>query len=44
MPNGKVKRPANFFSRFFFGGAAGRQDGLALALVGGGKEKAPDIG
>ena len=45
MPNGKVKRPANFFP-IFFGGAAGRQDGLAVGLgpCGRRQRKAPVIG
>ena len=43
MPNGKVKRPANFFS-IFFGGAGGRPVGRLWPLAVGGKEKAPDIG
>ena len=44
MPNGKVKRPANFFP-IFFGGAAGRPVGRsALAFGGGRQRKAPDIG
>ena len=44
MPNGKVKRPANFFL-IFFGGAAGRPVGRsALAFGGGRQRKAPVIG
>ena len=45
MPNGKVKRPANFFS-FFFGVAAGRPVGWLWPLAYGGRRqrKAPDIG
>ena len=41
LPNGKVKRPANFFP-IFFGGAVGRPlaDGLWPLWVGG-KEKPP---
>ena len=42
MPNGKVKRTANFFSDFF---SAARPDGLSVGrlwpLRGGGKEKPP---
>ena len=46
MPNGKVKRPVNFFPIFF----VGRPDGLGrtafwpLAFVGRRQRKAPDIG